>query len=221
MIARSRYDRHDALVEGGRSWRPDGAEIRNYTCGQNRITARVSAERVELERKLGVVCPGLDVALADLYPLVAFLGWWQEHRTGWAAFYWTGSGHPPGWGGASAFYQPPGRALQVRVAVQVMGKVQGEDFTGRDYVCASIRPPERVAGVADLVARVIRRGEKLGDPGGEEVGGIYRCGELGIEAERNGVTVRHGKRWIAIEPEEHLFLKRLLDVERALPACPR
>jgi hypothetical protein len=208
MLTRSRYDRHDVLVDRGRSWRPDGAEIRNYACGLNRITARISAEHVELKRKLGVVCPGVEIVLADLDALVAFLHWLEKHRTRWAAFYWTGTGHPPGWGGATAFYQRPGRVRPIRVAAKVMGKVRGEDFTGHD-VPVRVDPPERVAGVAALMARVVRRGERLGDPG-EEVGGVYRCGELGIEAARNSVTVRRGKHWIEIEPEEHLFLERLL-----------
>lgn len=214
MVARSRYSRHDVLVEGGRSWRPDGAAIRNYSCGQNRITARVSAERVELGRNFGVVCPGLDLALGELEPLIAFLRWWEAHRARCAAFYWTGAGHPPGWGGATAFYQAPGRVPQIRVAVKVMGKLRGEDFTGRD-VRVRVDPPECVAGVARLVARVVRREERFGDLAGEEVGGVYQCGELRIEAERNHVTMRRGKRWIEIEPEEHLFLDRLLDVEQS------
>jgi hypothetical protein len=93
-----------------------------------------------------------------------------------------------------------------------MGKLKGEDFTGRD-VRVRVDGPERVAGVADLEARVVRRGERLGDSVGEEVGGVYRCGEVRIEADRNSATLRRGKRWIAIEPEEHLFLERLLAVE--------
>lgn len=213
MIVRSRYDRHDVLVEGGRSWRADGAEIRTYTCGWDRIAARVGAEGIELERKLGVMCPGLAVALPELELLVGFLRWWEQHQIRWAAFYWTGAGHPPGWGGATAFYQPPGGAPQVRVAMKVMGKLQGDGFTGRD-VHVRVEPAERVAGGAEQEARVVRRGERLGDPAREEVGGVYRLGGLRLEADRNSVTVKRGRRWIDIEPEESLFLERLLAVER-------
>ncbi len=213
MIARSRNDR-DVLVESGRSWRPDGTEIREYTCGFDRIAARVGAKRVELKRKHGVMCPGLELALGDLEPLIALLRWWKQHRTRWAAFYWTGAGHPPGWGGETAFYQPPGRAPKLRVAMKVRGKLEGENLTGRNVRVRAV-PPKRVAGVADLVQRVVRRGERLGDPAGEEVGGVYRCGELRVEADRNSVTVKRGRRWLAIEPNEHLFLERLAAVECA------
>ena len=197
MANRSRYDRCDVLVDRGRSWRPDGAEVRNYSCGWDRLAARVCAERVDLERRRGVICPGIGIMLAELEPIVVFLGWWERHRTRWAAFYWTGAGHPPGWGGATAFFQPPGAAHQVRVAEKVMGKVRGEAFVGRD-VRVRVHPPERVAGVADQDARVFRRGERLGNPAGEEVGGVYRCGELCIEADRNSVTLRGVADWIEI-----------------------
>ncbi len=174
----------------------------------------MSAERVKLERNFGVVCPGIDVELTELGPLVVFLRWWRRHRTRWAAFYWTGAGHPPGWGGATAWYQPRGSAPSIRVAMKAMGKLKGNDFTGRN-VRVRVDPPERIAGVADLDARVVRRGERLGDPDGEEVGGVYRCGDFRIEADRNSATVRRGKRWIEIDPGEHAFLERLLIVERA------
>jgi hypothetical protein len=213
MIARSRSVRHDVLVEGGRSWASDGTAVRNYSCGWDRIAARVCGKRVELKRKLGVVCPGLDISLAELVPLVAFLRWWERHRTRWAAFYWTCAGHAPGWGGATAFYQAPGATPELRVAMKGMGGLRGFDFTGRD-VRVRVSPPKRVVGIADLEARVIRRGERLGDPAGEEVGGVYRCGELRFKADRNSVTVKRGRRWINFEPEERRFLERLLAVER-------
>jgi hypothetical protein len=73
MNARARYDSRDVLVESGRSWRSNGAVVRNYVCGWDRIAARVSAERVELKRQFGVVCPGINVALAELDQLVVFL----------------------------------------------------------------------------------------------------------------------------------------------------
>jgi hypothetical protein len=202
------------LVERGRSWKADGTEVRRYTCGWKRIAARVTGDRVKIKRKLGVMCPGIVVALAELESLVTFLRWWERHQTRWAAFYWTCSGHPPGFGGESAFYQPPGRGRQVRVAMRSMGTLEGEDFTGQD-VRVQVDPHERVAGVADLEARVFRRGERHGDPAGEEVGGVYRCGDLRLKADRNSVTVKRGKQWVEIEPDEYLFLDRLLAVERA------
>src|SRR5258706_10181061 len=145
MDARSRYDRHhDVLVESGRSWRSNGIEVRNYVCGWDRIAARVSAEHVELERRFGLICPGLTLAFAELEPLVVFLRWWHRHRTRWAAFYWTGAGHPPGWGGGTAWYQPRGAAPAVRVATKAIGKLHGEDFTGHN-VRVPVDPPDHVA----------------------------------------------------------------------------
>lgn len=207
-------DRDVVLVERGRSWRSDGAEVRTYTCGWNRIVARVCAERVQIRRKRGVVCPGLELTFGDLDRLTTFLRWWDQHRTRWAAFYWTGEGHPPGWGSETAFYQPPGNVPRVRVAMKVLGKLQGEDFTGHDEVVPAA-PPERVADVAVLQKRVWRRGERFGDPAGEEIGGIYRCGELCVEADRHVVTVKRAKKWLVIEPSEHRFFERLLAVESA------
>ncbi|MBK8997392.1 MAG: hypothetical protein IPM35_16815 [Myxococcales bacterium] len=187
MIVRSRGTRRDVLVERGRSWRADGTPVRNYTCGLDRLAARVCGDRVVLRRKFGVMCPGLDLTLAELAQVIAFLRWWDKHRTSWSAFYWTGEGHPPGWGGATAFYKPPGAAPRVRVATSFMGGMSGTNFTGRD-VRVRVAPPGRVADLADHVARVVRRGERLGDPAGEEVGGVFRCGQLRIEARRDSVT---------------------------------
>ncbi|MBK7583744.1 MAG: hypothetical protein IPI67_26570 [Myxococcales bacterium] len=179
----------------------------------DRIAARVCGGRVELKREFGVVCPGLDITLAELVPLAAFLRWWERHRTRWAAFYWTGTGHPPGWGGETAFHQAAGASPPVRVATKGMGGLQGSDFTGRD-VRVRVLPPKHVAGIAVLEASVVRRGERLGNPAGEEVGGVFRCGDFRVKADRDSVTVKRGRRWIAFEPEEHLFLERLLAVER-------
>lgn len=212
MIARSRGTRRDVLVERGRSWRADGTPVRNYTCDQGRIAASVCGDQVELRREFGVLCPGIDLTLAELAQLVSFLRWWEEHRMRWSAFYWTGAGHPPGWGGETAFYQARGTAAPVRVATRGMGGMSGANFTGRD-VRVRVAPPVRVADVADHVARVIRRGERLGDPAGEEVGGVFRCGELRIEAKRDSVTAKRGRRWIALEPGELQFLECLLAVE--------
>ncbi|MBK9129434.1 MAG: hypothetical protein IPM13_16820 [Phycisphaerales bacterium] len=212
MIARSRGTRRDVLVERGRSWRADGTPVRNYTCGLGRLAARVCGDQVVLRRKFGVMCPGLDLTLAELAQLVSFLRWWEEHRTGWSAFYWTGAGHPPGWGAETAFYQARGTTAPVRVAIRDMGGTKGADFTGRD-VRVRIAPPQRVADVADHVARLIRRGERFGDPAGEEVGGIFRCGELRVEARRGSVEVKRGRHWISLEPAERQFLERLLAVE--------
>lgn len=212
MIARSRGTRRDVLVERGRSWRADGTSVRNYTCGQDRLGARVCGDRVELRREFGVLCPGLDLTFTELAQLVAFLRWWEKHRTGWSAFYWTGAGHPPGWGEETAFYQARGATAPVRVATRGMGGMRGADFTESD-VRVRVAPSKRVADVADHVARVIRRGERLGDPAGEEVGSLFRCGELRIETRRDSVDVKRGRRWIALEVEERQFLERLLAVE--------
>jgi hypothetical protein len=203
----------DVLFERGRSWRADGAEIRHYAGSGDRIVARVGVDRVELARKVGVVCPGLAVTLAELQPLVAFLRWWHRHRSRWAAFYWSGAGYPPGFGSA-AYYQPRGGAPRLRVATRLMGKLDGEDFTGADVRERAIasRP---VAGAAGLEARVIRRGERFGDPAGEPVGALYRCGRLRLEANRNSVTVRRGKQWVQLEPQDGVFLERLIAVTEA------
>lgn len=215
MIAQPRGTRLDVLVERGRSWRADGTVVRKYSCGSDRIRARVCGEHVGLKRNFGVLCPGLDVTLSELARLVVFLLWWEKHRTRWSAFYWTGAGHPPGWGGETAVYQPPGAAPRVHVATRGMGGMRGADFTGRD-VRVRVTPAQLVADVADHVARVIRRGERLGDPAGEEVGGVFRCGELRVEARRESMAVKRGRRWIALEPEEREFLERLLAVEGQL-----
>lgn len=212
MIPHPRDTRGDVVVERGRSWRADGTVVRRYSSASDRIRARVCSERVGLKRNFGVLCPGLALRLDELARLVAFLQWWEKHRARWSAFYWTGAGHPPGWGGETAFYQARGAAAPVRVATRGMGVMFGVDFTGRE-VRVRVAPPERVADVADHVARVVRRGERLGDPAREEVGGVFLCGDLRIIARRDSVTVKRGRRWIAFEPDERRFLERLLAVE--------
>jgi hypothetical protein len=203
---------NDALVERGRSWTREGIEIRNYADGSNRITARVSSDGVLLARRLGVVCPGLEVTFVELAQLAVFLRWWEAHRTGWAAFYWSGAGFPPGYG-AQAIYQPPGSKPRTIVARRVLGKLEGEDFIGRDEL-EEVDRPVRVAGTIDQVSRVIRHGERVGNPAGEESGGLYACGSLSFEADRIGTSVRRGKQWILFEPADSIFLERLLDQSR-------
>jgi hypothetical protein len=219
MIARSRYSGRDVLVERGRSWRRDGAEVRKYTCGWDRISASVCGERIALRRKLGVVCPGLDIVRTQLSSLIAFLRWWERHRTRWSAFYWTGAGHPPGWSGATAYYQPAGSAQKIRVAMKCIDGLRGDDFTGRD-IYVPVRPPHRVGGVAILLSRVIRREERLGERRGEEVGGVYRCGQFRVDASRNSVTIKRGRNWVDIEPGEWRFFERLLAIEGLTEELP-
>ena len=205
----------DVLVTCGRRWRADGIPVNSYRCGWNRIRARVAAGDVRLTRNLGRVGTGISVSLDELEPLITLLRWYGTQRLSWSAFYWSGHGNVPGWGFAGAFYQPPGDARQVEVASKAYGKLRGEDFTGED-VRIRVDPPERVADVADLVARIVRKGERFGNRAGEQVGAVYHLGTLVIDAKRMELVLRRGKEWISLEDGEELFLERLLSIERAL-----
>ena len=79
-----------------------------------------------------------------------------------------------------------------------------------------VDPPERVADVADLVARIVRKGERFGNRAGEQVGAVYHLGTLVIDAKRMELVLGRGKEWISLEDGEDLFLERLLSIERAL-----
>ena len=212
--SRSRYARKGVLIEEGRTWLADGKEVRRYTCGWRRLVVSVIGRRVAIARECGVVCSGITLSFVEVERVAAFLAWWHGHRVTWAAFYWSGAGHPAGFGSATAWYQASGGQKAVRVASMTMKKLSaGKDFVGHD-VTVVVDPPVRVPGRAKLVARVVRRGERFGDPAGEEVGGHFRMGTLELDADRNDVRVTRGEHEIVFEPEEHLVLERLLVVER-------
>jgi nitroreductase len=90
-----------------------------------------------------------------------------------------------------------------------MGKLSGDDFVGCDEI-ENLDLPVRVVGTTH-VSRVIRRGERFGNADGEEIGGVYVCGALALEADRNGVDVCRGEQWMHLEPRDRIFIERLLD----------
>ena len=137
---------------------------------------------------------------------------WAKRRNDWAAFYSSGSGHPPGFGCSTTWYQPPGKnAKRVRLGERTFGRPRGEELLGRDELVPLV--PEGKLAVSVLVeADIWRRGEKHGPAEGSLVGARYRLGgEAVFIAERGGAEVQCRGRTVHLEPGEEEFVAALLE----------
>lgn len=209
----------DNLLELGTVWR-GGAEVRRYASAGERLVAQVSPGAVRLKRSLGVMGAGLSLTLDELAIVARLLPHWRRRRTAWASFEESGAGYAPGWGGRGTWYQPPGRKPRIKIGERLMGKWRGEQLVGREERRpVSARPIARV-GVAQ-VGKIVRVGERHGDPAGEIVGVVFRLGNLEMEARRDGLMLRRGNASVAIEPREEAFFATLLPLVQLITVGPK
>jgi hypothetical protein len=205
------------LVQLGRALHKDGATT-GYAWSSGRIGATVSKGWVRIRRRLGVMGRGnegdndLRLDRDELRALLVACEDWAKRRNDWAAFYSSGSGHPPGFGCSTTWYQPPGKnAKRVRLGERTFGRPRGEELLGRDELVPLV--PEGKLAVSVLVeADIWRRGEKHGPAEGSLVGARYRLGgEAVFIAERGGAEVQCRGRTVHLEPGEEEFVAALLE----------
>lgn len=182
------------LVEVARALRGPASTI-GYLWSTGRIRATVGADFVRIERRLGEMGDGpVTLGLCELAALDAACSDWAKRRDGWAAFYYSGGGHPPGFGGGSEFYQPPGEGSQrVRLATQSMGRRTGEGLLGSEEA-VPIPSPVHLSPDVRIEDELWRPGERHGPREGSLVGMVYRLSgtKLAFEARRDGGDLQVG-----------------------------
>jgi hypothetical protein len=207
----------ECLVQLGRALHKDGATI-GYAWSSGRVGATAGSGWVRIRRRFGVIGlrnkgdNDLRLDLSELRALGVACDDWARRRDDWAAFYSSGSGHPPGYGCSTTWYQPPGKnAKRVRIGERTFGRPRGEQLLGRDEIVPivpAVKLPESVLVEADIW----RRGEKHGPPQGSLVGARYRlCGGAAFMADREGAEVQCRGRTVHLEPGEEAFVAALLE----------
>ena len=201
-----------ALIKGRRA-------TVGYFWSNGRIGATAGAGWVQIDRRWGVQGRPLRIDLATLAVLDQACRAWVRQRDRWAAFYGSGAGYPPGWGGYASYYLPPGKD-SARVTVGRVGCLGhnrvGEDLVGKDQVVVLDRP--RRTGRVPIVAELWRRGEKHGPPEGSRIGARFQIADgVYLDAKRNDARlhVSYGGD-VTLECGDEAFVRELALVTRSI-----
>lgn len=202
------------LVEVSRALTRGRVATTGYFWSSGRISATVGTHGVHVRRRSGVTSPGLELEAATIQRLALACREWSRRREEWAAFYDSGSGYPPGYGGGACYYQAPGRGGD-RITVGRRGCLghgqEGADLVGTEEVVA-VAPQRRQRAV--VVGELWRRGERQGPEAGSLVGLRYELGAgVYFDARRRGARVWHERGGnVDFEPGEEAFVAALLEV---------
>lgn len=181
--------------------RRDGLVVHRYAARGGELRADVVRGRVRLRRRE----QRLDATLAELRALLPLWRAWEEERVRWAAYYAKPLGGAVEW-----VYQPAGRRRRVVVGrADVYRRRTGEALRGEDQLEPVAPPRSAPAGFA-VVADIVRRGERLGEPAGERVGVVYEGLGWRVEARRRELTLTRGGESIRVMSRERGFLPTLL-----------
>ena len=219
------WDLEDILeVAGGRRDRPQliqvghalvqGRATTGYFWSDGRIGATVGPGWVRIDRRRGVVGDGIRIDTRTLRVLVNVCSDWAHVRDGWAAFYYSSAGFPPGYGGYKCYYQAPGKSGTLTVVgrrAPMSGKREGKELVGKDEVVPIAHRP---VGYPAIVAEIWRCGEQHGPAAGSLVGLRYKIDrDTYVDAHRNEARVWRKRRGVVwLEPGNESFVAALLDV---------
>ncbi len=212
-------DGEPCLIELGRALDGKGAASVGYFWSTGRIGAGVGPGGVRIRRRFGVMGKGergndLTLEASELRALEHACHDWARRRDEWAAFYFSTSGYPAGFGGAS-YYQPPGKdSSAIKLGSEGIGGRQGKGLVGSDDV---VPLPDAVAvgAGASVVAELWRRGERHGPRQGVLQGVRYAlCDDAVVfDARRHGGEVRRREGdAVHLEPGEESFVTALVRV---------
>lgn len=180
----------------------------------HRIRALVRDGTAHVARHRGQVGDGLGLCLdlEELRRVASACDVWERTRDEWAAFFSSAAGLPGGYGTAF-YYRPPGAGAQlVSIGRQLMGHRRGGELVGRDER-VKLSPSAIVAPNVRAVAEIWRRGEAHGPAEGSLVGRRYTLGHgLAIDAQREELRIRRGRRELVLEKDEGPFIRALVDV---------
>jgi hypothetical protein len=199
------------LVEIGRALH-EHSTTTAYVWSTGRITAAAGPGWAQLKRRLGVIGDTVRLDVAELHALDGACGDWTHRRDGWAAFY-AYSAAPPPYGGSVYCYQPAGRASEpVRLGTEMMGRLRGERFCGRDEIVPLREHVDLTDGVW-IEAEIWRRGERHGPAEGSLVGVRYGLGDVvTLDAERRSAKIAQGGEYVYLEPGEEKFVAAIVGV---------
>jgi hypothetical protein len=214
--------REACLVELGRAAHKDGTTT-GYAWSTGRIGATVGSGWVRIRRRRGKIGMGkgdndLKLEPPELCALHVACRDWAARRDAWAAFYFSASGYPGGFGGAF-WYQPPGKnAKRKKLGEHVGGRAQGEQLSGEDDIVPLAREV-KVSESVRIDAEIWRRGEKHGPAKGSLVGVRYRIGNerAVFMAQRKGGEVRCQRCTVHLESGEEDFIAALLEAGQFPP----
>jgi len=216
------------LVEGIRSWLPDGRETREFMVN-GRLNANVTDDRVTLQRRFGSTMPGrapLKLSFDELETLIALIEHWHARRDRWPTWFINRQpshqiGHNIGW------YQAPGAEEKPRqIGKALYGPDQASEtlklLPGRERVVRVWAPTLIVAGFT-RTARIRRVGVP-GDPRGVLVGAVYRHADgTRVRMKRDELRISRKRALLWIERHDMHGLKilsRVLRGETSAPAAP-
>ena len=212
------------LIEVGRAIGRGHDATTGYFWSTGRIGATVGPDWVRIRRRLGVSTDGIKLDAETVRSLAIACRAWSRCRDQWAAFYYSGGGFPPGYGGGISYYEAPGKhGEKIKIGgIGCLGHNKwGADLVGTEEV-VPIEP--RRLKPANAVAEIWRRGERQGPPTGSQVGLRYDLGKnVFLDARRNDARIwrRHGGD-VYLEPAEESFAAALLHVMgRSTTRTPR
>jgi hypothetical protein len=197
------------LVEVGRALH-EHTTTTAFVWSTGRITAAVGMDWSQLERRLGVLGDAVRLDFAELHALDVACRDWAKRRDEWAA-YLSYAAAPPPYGGSAYCYLPPGsQSRPARIGMELMGKLRGERFCGRDEIVPMSEAVELADGVL-IAAEIWRRGERHGPADGSLTGLRYRLVDgVTVDAERQEAKVVRGRKCVYLEPGEELFVAAVL-----------
>ena len=202
------------LVERGRVFDEAGVPGTRYRSGDGRIAITVSRETLFLERRFGVVGPGLALSRPDWSAVLALLAHWRARRTSWGE--WHSVRVPPHpYGSDVAYHIASGTKTAVRIGHQNPGDRQlGIPLIPGVNRRVLLAREVRVPGGFSQTHR-LDRVDATAAGSRELVGALYRRGDVHVRAERGSIMVKRRRASVVLEESDEAALRVVLRLAAA------